>query len=146
MKKIKVLKLTETATIPTKSHKTDAGWDLYFDYPGEMDIEGGFRYLASTGIALKIPEGYYGQIFDRSGYAFKKGLHTMAGVIDSSYRGEIKVLLYNTRQKEMDKVSILPGDRIAQIVILPVPEFEMEETKQLDETERSDGGFGSTGN
>jgi len=137
--KIEVKKLNENATVPTKSHNTDAGWDLYSS--NECDVPPNFRILVETNISMKIPDGYYGQIFDRSGNAFKKGLHCMAGVIDSSYRGEIKVLINNTTK---DHQYIEKGDRIAQMIILPVPYGVMVEVKELDETKRGAGGFGST--
>ena len=144
---IKVKKRTSTATIiPTKSRKTDAGYDLYSDedialYPEDTK-------LISTGIAFAIPDGYAGLIWDRSGLG-TKGIHRHAGVVDSSYRGEVKVALYNARPGHVDFTDnmyfISRGDRIAQILFQKVPHFDMVETEELDDTDRGSSGFGSSG-
>ncbi|MDC0911107.1 dUTP diphosphatase [Candidatus Marinimicrobia bacterium] len=143
---IKVKKLTSTATIPTKSRKTDAGYDLYSDedialYPEDTK-------LISTGIAFAIPDGYAGLIWDRSGLG-TKGIHRHAGVVDSSYRGEVKVALYNARPGHVDFTDnmyfISRGDRIAQILFQKVPHFDLVETEELDDTDRGSSGFGSSG-
>lgn len=143
---IKVKKLTSTATIPTKSRKTDAGYDLYADedialYPEDTK-------LISTGIAFAIPDGYAGLIWDRSGLG-TKGVHRHAGVVDSSYRGEVKVALYNARPGHVNFTDnmyfISRGDRIAQILFQKVPHFDLVETEELDETDRGSSGFGSSG-
>lgn len=143
---IKVKKLTSTATIPTKSRKTDAGYDLYSDedialYPEDTK-------LISTGIAFAIPDGYAGLIWDRSGLG-TKGIHRHAGVVDSSYRGEVKVALYNARAGHIDFTDnmyfISRGDRIAQILFQKVPHFDLVETEELDDTDRGSSGFGSSG-
>ena len=143
---IKVKKLTSTATIPTKSRKTDAGYDLYADediaiYPEDTK-------LISTGIAFAIPDGYAGLIWDRSGLG-TKGVHRHAGVVDSSYRGEVKVALYNARPGHVDFTDnmyfISRGDRIAQILFQKVPHFDLVETEELDDTDRGSSGFGSSG-
>ena len=138
---IKVKLLSEEAKVPTKSHKSDAGWDLYASgtsqpvYPHK-------RRLISTDISLAIPEGYCGLIWPRSGLAVKSGIDVLAGVIDSGYRGEIKVCLFNTSDTV---VHIHPGDRIAQLIIQKVEDIEFLEAESLDDTDRADGGFGSTG-
>jgi dUTP pyrophosphatase len=143
---IKVKKLTSTATIPTKSRKTDAGYDLYSDedialYPEDTK-------LISTGIAFAIPDGYAGLIWDRSGLG-SKGIHRHAGVVDSSYRGEVKVALYNARPGHINFTDnmyfISRGDRIAQILFQKVPHFDLVETEELDDTDRGSSGFGSSG-
>ena len=143
---IKVKKLTSTATIPTKSRKTDAGYDLYADediaiYPEDTK-------LISTGLAFAIPDGYAGLIWDRSGLG-TKGVHRHAGVVDSSYRGEVKVALYNARPGHVDFTDnmyfISRGDRIAQILFQKVPHFDLVETEELDDTDRGSSGFGSSG-
>ena len=143
---IKVKKLTSTATIPTKSRKTDAGYDLYSDedialYPEDTK-------LISTGIAFAIPDGYAGLIWDRSGLG-TKGIHRHAGVVDSIYRGEVKVALYNARPGHVDFTDnmyfISRGDRIAQILFQKVPHFDLVETEELDDTDRGSSGFGSSG-
>ena len=140
---IKVKKLTDTAIVPTKSRTTDAGYDLYADedvalYPEDTK-------LISTGIAFAIPDGYAGLIWDRSGLG-SKGIHRHAGVVDSSYRGEVKVALSNSRSSHEDNIYFINrGDRIAQILFQKVPHFELVETEELDDTDRGSSGFGSSG-
>lgn len=140
---IKVKKLTDTAIVPTKSRTTDAGYDLYADedvalYPEDTK-------LISTGIAFAIPDGYAGLIWDRSGLG-SKGIHRHAGVVDSSYRGEVKVALSNSRSSHKDNIYFINrGDRIAQILFQKVPHFELVETEELDDTDRGSSGFGSSG-
>ena len=97
--------------------------------------------LVSTGISMAIPEGYVGLIWDRSSMGVK-GVHRHAGVIDSGYRGHIKVCLHNTSK---DTYHVEYGDRIAQILIQQAANFNLEEVESLDHTERGEGGFGSTG-
>ena len=125
-KRFEVKKLSESAKIPTKD-KDDAGWDLY--------------KLIPTGIAMALPRGYAGLIWDRSSMGVK-GLHRHAGVIDSGYRGPVKVCLHNTTD---ESYNIELGDRVAQILIQEVPFFRIHEVEELDSTERGSGGFGSTG-
>ena len=140
---IKVKKLTDTAIVPTKSRKTDAGYDLYADedkaiYPEDTK-------LISTGVAFAIPDGYAGLIWDRSGLG-SKGIHRHAGVVDSSYRGEVKVALSNSRSSHEDNIYFINrGDRIAQILFQKVPHFDLVETEELDDTDRGSSGFGSSG-
>ncbi len=143
---IKIKRLTDTAIVPTKSRKTDAGYDLYADediaiYPEDTK-------LISTGIAFAIPDGYAGLIWDRSGLG-SKGIHRHAGVVDSSYRGEVKVALSNSRARDVEFTDniyfISKGDRIAQILFQKVPHFELVETEELDGTSRGSSGFGSSG-
>lgn len=120
----------------------DAGYDLYA--VDEYVIKSGDRALIETGIHLEIPDGYVGFVKDRSSMAVK-GLHTMGGVIDSSYRGEIKVVLRNTLPSPY---TVERGQKIAQLVILPCFVQALEPVSQLDDltsTERGEGGFGSTG-
>jgi dUTP diphosphatase len=137
---IKIKKLDNlNAKIPTKN-KLDAGWDLYSSE--DNYIEHGDTITIKTDISIVIPQGFYGQIFDRSGIAFNRRLHTMGGVIDSSYRGEIKIIITNLGL--LTQV-INKGDRIAQLVILPVPEVELVEVDSLENTERGNKGFGSSG-
>lgn len=138
---IKVQKLSKYSRLPSKASESDAGWDLYASE--EAVLEPGERQLIGTGIALAIPEGYVGLIWDRSGIATKKGVHRFAGVIDSGYRGEIKVCLWNS---SLDNFYIInKDDRIAQILFQPVPHFVLLEVDTLDITNRGEGGFGSTG-
>ena len=137
---IKVQKLSECATIPSKSNQSDAGWDLYA--AEDAIIEPLQTELIGTDIAMAIPEGYVGLIWDRSGMATKRGVHRFAGVIDSGYRGQIKVCLWNSTQEHC---IINKGDRIAQILFQAVPDFPIIEVQNLDKTSRGSHGFGSTG-
>lgn len=138
--KIRVKKLSENAKLPEFAHRTDAGADLFSDE--EIVLKPGERALVSTGVALEIPEGHAGLIWDKSGIASKHGLTTMAGVIDSGYRGEVKVLLINLSDKEY-KIDI--GDKIAQILIQKIEHPEFEEAQELSSADRGEKGFGSTG-
>ena len=137
---IKVKKISESAITPTKANEFDAGWDLYASEDAIIDPSK--AELISTDISFAIPEGYVGLIWDRSGMAAKRGLHRFAGVIDSGYRGEIKVCLWNSS----DKYCVInAGERIAQILFQEVPSFTMVEVNSLDDTDRGTGGFGSSG-
>lgn len=100
--------------------------------------------LVQTGLYIAIPEGFEGQIRPRSGLAINNGITVLnsPGTIDSDYRGEIKIMLYNTSEESF---AISKGDRIAQLVISPIQKVELEEVEELDSTERGEGGFGSTG-
>lgn len=127
------------AQLPKRAHRTDAGADL-FSYE-ECEIYPGEQKLVDTGIAIKIPEGYGGFIFNRSSQG-KKGItipHSV-GVIDSDYRGNLKVLLKNIGE---DPYKISVGDRIAQLVVMPVLLVEFKDI--WNDTDRGTGGFGSTG-
>jgi|TARA_R100000908_G_C3723451_1_gene125358 dUTP pyrophosphatase len=138
---IKIKLLSDGAKVPTKAHKSDAGWDLYASgtsqpvYPHK-------RRLVSTDISIAIPDGYCGLIWPRSGLSVKKGIDVLAGVIDSGYRGEIKVCLLNTSDQ---MVHIHPGDRIAQLIIQKVEDIKFLEVDNLNDTDRGEGGFGSSG-
>jgi len=137
---IKVKRLNENATIPTRANPTDAGLDLYSDdyyvvYSKEMNIIG-------TGIAIEIPDGYMARIAPRSGLALNHGIDVMAGIIDSSYRGEIKVLLINN---SLNTKVFNKGEKIAQLIIQPIELWQPVEVDQLTETNRGVNGFGSTG-
>jgi dUTP pyrophosphatase len=129
------------AKTPTKGTEKSAGYDLYaccnaLIYPQE-------RILVKTGICIEVPEGYYGRIAPRSGIALKNGIDVMAGVIDSDYRGEIGVLLYNTDKNIPFHVKI--GDRIAQLIIEKYFNFDIRIVETISTSQRGDGGFGSTG-
>lgn len=140
---IPVKRLTDTARIPTKNNSTDAGFDLYADEDVTLLPEE--TKLISTGVSFAIPEGYAGLIWDRSGMGVK-GIHRFAGVVDSDYRGEVKVVLYNSRPDAMENAyRIQKGDRIAQIVFQKVPAFNLVEVDELDDTERGAKGWGSSG-
>jgi dUTP pyrophosphatase len=127
-------------SIPQYAHAGDAGADITASE--KIAIPPRERALVSTGVRLEIPEGCVGLIWPRSGLAVKKGIDCGAGVIDSHYRGEVKVLLFNHSDTEFQ---IEPGDRIAQILIQKVERVEFLPADQLNETARNDAGFGSTG-
>ena len=138
---IKVKKLNDKAKIPTRAHMTDAGMDLCSTE--NLVILPQTRSIISTGISLEIPEGYYGRMAPRSGLAAKNGIDVFAGVVDSSYRGELKVILYNSDIQ--NSFTINEGDRIAQLIIEKHYNFPIEESFDLSDTARGSGGFGSTG-
>ena len=139
-----VKRLSPQAKLPTKGSEFAAGYDLYAT---EYKCIAAHNYgLVATGIAMAIPYGYYGRIAARSGLASKTGLMVNAGVIDSDYRGEIKVLFNNPTALD---VEIQPGDKMAQIVMELIGDFEVEEITGKDElppSDRGEYGFGSTGN
>ncbi len=138
--KIEARKLHSEAKLPMRAHIDDAGLDLY-SIEGCM-LASGERRTVRTGIALSIPNGYAGLIWDKSGLAAKAGLKTMGGVIDASYRGEIQVILLNTSREEF---RIEQGMKIAQLLIQKVELPDVCEVSELDVTIRGEGGFGSTG-
>lgn len=136
---LKINKVFDEAVIPSYAREGDAGLDLCSIESVEIPVGG--RASISTGLAFEIPDGYVGLIWDRSGLSHKKGLKTLGGVIDSGYRGEVKVGLANVSR---EPIQIDNGDKIAQMLIQPVANVEIEETNELTETERNDAGFGST--
>lgn len=138
---LRVKKLTEDAQVPSYQSDGAAGLDLYSIENRQLDPHDGA--IIKTGIAMAIPPGYVGVIHDRSSMAAERGIHTLAGVIDSDYRGEIGIVLYNTSAALSRRIH--KGDRIAQILIVPCPQFTITTVDDLDETKRGDGGFGSTG-
>ena len=142
--KIKTKILNNNAKLPTYGSDFSAGADLYSSCDTEITINPGQTEFIGTGIAIEIPEGYVGLIYARSGLACKKGLApaNKVGVIDSDYRGEIKVALHNHSNSSCN---IEKGERIAQIVITPYLKCIFEESAELSNTERGHGGFGSTG-
>lgn len=144
MKKLEIVKLTDTAKIPTRGSKEAAGYDLYIDCDKETVIKAGETYLTKTGVAMAIPDGYFGAVYPRSGLATKRGLRlaNCVGVIDSDYRGEIMVPLHNDTKE--DQV-LAPYERIAQIIFQEYLAVEFEEVSSLDDTERGEGGFGHSG-
>lgn len=142
---IKVVKLQDNAVLPTRGSNQAAGYDLYACLDDEkLTIAPQHTVLVGTGLAVAIPDGYFGAIFARSGLASKKGLRpaNCVGVCDSDYRGEYKVALHN--DSDSDQI-ITNGERIAQLVVLPYLPVAFELVDSLDNTERGDGGFGSTG-
>ena len=154
---IKYSKLHPHAKEPFRANTSDAGYDLFStEY---ATLEPFQRKLISTGINIEIPEGFYGRIAPRSGLACKKGIDVMAGVIDSGYRGEVKVLLINlnfegynltpnafeTMFGSANKIEIKPGDRIAQLIIEKCHSIEWMPMQTLEESQRGEQGFGSSG-
>lgn len=145
--KLRTKIMRKDATIPTRGSKSAAGYDLYAcnDGKGMVYIYPGETEKINTGLAVAIPDGYFGAIYARSGLASKKGLRpaNCVGVIDSDYRGEIAVALHNDSNTFK---TVEHGERIAQLVIQKYEEIDgFEVTDELDETERGEGGFGSTG-
>jgi len=138
---IKIAKRDPNAIVPAMQTGGAAGCDL--TGIEKFDIAPGECALVDTGLAVEIPQGHAGFILPRSGLALKKGLTVLnaPGLIDSDYRGNLKVLLYNTTKKEQ---SIFAGDRIAQLVVMKVETVGWQLTGALSDTERGDGGFGST--
>ena len=142
--KIQIQKLRENAILPTRGSASAAGYDLYACLDTDVQIAPGKTEKIGTGLAIAVPEGYFGAIFARSGLAAKEGLRpaNCVGVADSDYRGEYIVALHN----DSDVVcTVTPGERIAQLVVMPFLSVEFEEKESLDTTERGAGGFGSTG-
>lgn len=141
---VKIKKLNENAKITHGSEKS-AGYDLHACMDSEsIFIEPQTNKLVGTGISMAIPEGYFGGIYARSGLATKEGLRpaNCVGVVDSDYRGEIKVALFNdTNEKKV----VVNGDRIAQLIIQPYLDLEFVEVDELDDSNRGENGFGSTG-
>ncbi len=138
---INVKKLSENATIPTQGTNFAAGYDLYA--AEDAVVVCGTRKLIKTNISMEITPGYYGRIAPRSGLAYKSGIDVLAGVIDSDYRGDIGVILYNT-DKNID-FTVKKGDRIAQIIFEACYTATLNNVENLDNTLRQAGGFGSTG-
>ena len=137
---LKVKKLVSHATLPVRASQGAAGYDLHSS-EGYVILPGR-RAIVSTGVSIELPPGVYGRVAPRSGLAVKHGLQVGAGVIDPDYTGEVKVVLFNH-----DKTAfvIKPGYRVAQLVLERFETPEIEEVQNLTETERGEGGFGSTG-
>lgn len=144
MEAIRVKKLRENAILPTYGSQEAAGADLYACLSEPIVIEPGESAFVPTGLAMEIPKGYAGLIYARSGLACKRGLApaNKVGVVDSDYRGEFMVVLHNHGNISQE---ISHGERIAQLVITPVFTPGFTEVHDLTDTQRSTGGFGSTG-
>ena len=157
--KVKIKRLNSKAVIPTKAHPTDAGFDLVAT---SRTVDSDHNIVYGTGLAFEIPEGYVGYIFPRSSISRKEVMLTNAvGVIDSGYRGEVTFKFKFAANAYMTKCdadewihSFLPGmdkkfydvgDRIGQLIIMPLPEIELEEADELSASDRGTGGYGSTG-
>jgi dUTP pyrophosphatase len=142
--KLRFQRLSEAAQLPGAANPGDAGLDLYAAEGLTLGPAGG-RGSVGTGLAVEIPPGHAGLVLPRSGLAAKRGIALVnaPGLIDSGYRGEVRVLLLNTDPGEPFEVS--PGDRIAQLLIVPFIEAEPFEADELSGSERGEGGFGSSG-
>jgi len=138
---INVKLLHPSATLPSRKHSGDSGADLTYPGPGTMYLDSLETRVVSTGIAIELPPGTEAQVRPRSSIS-KRGLLVHLGTVDNGYRGEIGVIISNISNHS---AVIRPGDRIAQLVVAPVLCPKFREVEELDETERGEGGFGSTG-
>jgi dUTP pyrophosphatase len=139
---LEITKVRTEARLPQRAYVGDAGLDLAACEP--LSLAPGERAVVPTGLAVAIPEGYAGFVQPRSGLAARHGIAIVnaPGLIDSGYRGEIQVVLLNTDREETFTAE--PGDRIAQLVVLPVPEVALREVDELSHSERGVRGFGSS--
>lgn len=137
--KIEIVRVAPDAVLPTRAHPDDAGLDLY--NLDDVLLEPGEGKVVKTGIALALPAGHVGLVADRSSLG-KRGIKTAGGVIDAGYRGEIHIVLWNISPAS---VQLKRGERIAQLLILPVATPAVFEVSELDETSRGTKGFGSSG-
>ena len=142
--KIRIKKLNEKAIVPTYGSEYSAGADLYALLDEAIEIKPHQTVFVHTGISVEIPEGYCGLVFARSSMGAKRGLApaNKVGVIDADYRGEIMVALHNHSEIT---ATVEPGERVAQLAIVPFLKAEFEESDELSDTVRGAGGFGSTG-
>ena len=142
MIELPIQKLRDDAFVPTRAYAGDAGLDLAACE--RVELRAGERALVGTGLAIAIPDGYAGYVQPRSGLAAKHGITIVntPGLVDSGYRGELKVILLNTDASEPFVVE--PGMRIAQLVVLPIPEVVPVEMDELPSSERGERGFGSS--
>jgi len=138
--KVKIKLLRPQAKVPTYSRSGDAGLDLYSceDY----ELQPGERYAFKLGFAIELPAGIVALAWDRGGMATNHGIHSLAGVIDSNYRGEYNLILFNTSQ---EPYSIKKGDKIAQLIIQKFEKVKFVKTDQLSDTDRGDKGWFSSG-
>ena len=137
---LKIKKLHQCAKIPTFAYDTDAGMDFYT--LEAFTITSMARVQVGTGIAVQIPEGYVGLVWDKSGLSHKKGLKTLGGVIDSGYRGEVFIGLINLSD---EPITFEAGDKVAQMLIQKVEYPNIVEVEELSDADRGTGAFGSTG-
>ena len=131
---------TPDAKLPAYAHQDDAGLDLYA--AEECVMQPGETKAVPTGIKMEIPEGFVGLVWDRSGLALNNKLHTFAGVIDSGYRGELKVVITNFN---VQAFTVPKHSKIAQLLIQPIAHVMIKQVSELTDTSRAQGGFGSTG-
>ena len=137
---MKIQKINPEIKIPSYAHSGDAGMDLYA--ADDVIIKSSERKVVATGMKMEIPAGYVGLIWDKSGLASKKGLKIMGGVIDSTYRGEVGVVIINLGDQEYQ---VEKNTKIAQMLVQKVENVEIEEVNDLENSSRGDGGFGSSG-
>lgn len=142
--RINIKKLTDTAVLPDRGSAYAAGYDLFADVAEALEIQPHQTVMIPTGLAMELPEGYWGGIFARSGLAVKESLRpaNCVGVVDADYRGEVKVALHND-SAEVRKIT--PGQKVAQLVVVPFLSVEFDVVDELSDTVRGIGGFGSTG-
>lgn len=140
---LRVRRLRPEARLPSRATAGDAGLDLYA--AEAATLAPGERVSVGTGIAIEIPAGHGGLVLPRSGWAAKHGIALVnaPGLIDAGYRGEVRVLLLNTDREESFDVAV--GDRMAQLLVVPFAALEPVEAESLEDSERGEGGFGSTG-
>lgn len=141
---LNIKKLNENAIIPTRGSEYAAGWDLYANLEEPLILQPGQLAKISSGISIELPENTFGGVFARSGLSTKKGLRpaNCVGVVDEDYRGPVIVPLYNDSE---NPAIIEPNERIAQLIVLPYINCEINEVEELSTTERAESGFGSTG-
>ncbi len=138
--KLRIKKLEEQAKLPERAHLSDAGFDLFAGMA--YNVRPGDRVQVSTKIALEIPKGYVGLIWDKSGLSQSKGLKTLGGVVDSGYRGEVMIGIINLSDRAY---TIERGDKVAQMLIQKYEAPDIVEVQELADADRGDGAFGSTG-
>ena len=141
---VRFKRLNDLAKIPTRGSKFSAGYDLYAATDHDIQIPPHSTVKIRTGLAMEIPTGWFGAVFPRSGIATKRGLRpaNCVPVIDCDYRGEWLIPIHNDSNETM---TVQAGERIAQLVILPYQDIDFKEVDKLHETDRGEGGFGSTG-
>ena len=142
--KLKIKKVNEKAQLPTRGSEKAAGIDMYACIDEPITIIPGETKMFGSGIACDFPEGYFGMIVPRSSVGIKRHLNIPQGaaIIDEDYKGEIMLAFYNHGNQAQE---ICPGERLAQMILLPYVLFDIEETDKLSESERGEGGIGSTG-
>jgi dUTP pyrophosphatase len=140
MVEVKIKKLHKDAVVPNYAHDTDAGLDFYSIE--DVVLKPNHRIGVKTGISMELPKGHVALVWDKSGVALKKGVKTMAGVIDAGYRGEYVIVMLNLSSKDFH---IKKGDKIAQVLIQKVEQPKLKLVDDLSESSRGKGGFGSTG-
>lgn len=141
---VNIKKLNDKAIVPTRGHYGDAGFDLYACINEPVTVAAGHTKKIPTGISVEVPDGYFGAIFARSGLATEQGLRpaNCVGVCDAPYRGEYIVAIHNDSDEQQ---VVTPGQRIAQLILLPFETAEFNVVNELSDTDRGGGGYGSTG-